>query len=43
MTDAQLRVIIAAVSYCEGTNPDEDPLDTELRASVAELTKQNDD
>lgn len=37
------RVIRAAIAYCEGTNPDNNPLDIELRAAVAELTRQPDD
>lgn len=43
MTAEQLRVIEAAIAYCEGTNPDDHPLDAELRAAVGALTKPDDD
>lgn len=33
-------VVKAAVAYCEGTNPDDHPLDEELRRAVGELTKE---
>ena len=39
MTPEQVRVVEAAIAYCEGTNPDDHPLDAELRAAVGELTK----
>lgn len=33
-------VVQAAIAYCEETNPDDHPLDEELRRAVGELTKQ---
>jgi len=33
----QRRVVEAAIAYCEGTNPDDHPLDIELRAAVGAL------
>ena len=41
MSEEQLRVIAAAIAYCEGTNPDGHPLDLELREAVGELTKSD--
>lgn len=36
---AHRRVIEAAIAYAMGTNPDDHPLDVELRAAVGELAR----
>ncbi len=43
ITPEQIRVIAAAIAYCLGTYPDDDPLDEELRAAVGQLTETDDE
>jgi hypothetical protein len=43
VTAEQIRVIEAAIAYCEGTNPDDHPLDAELREAVGALTKTDEE